>query len=171
MDDSQVRSKLLENGDRGGLVIDKDAALAVGGDFTANDDLRLVGIHAVGGEHLGHGFGRDLENGRDYRSLASVANDIAGGFFTEQQREGVDENRFAGAGFTGQQIQSRAEGNHDRIDDRIVFNSELDQHWQGSKVSSFKVSRFKVSRFAFLAAWSRSTPIEPLGSLRLALLA
>ena len=53
---------------------------------------------------------------------------VAGGLFAQQQRQGVDEDRLAGAGFSGQQVQSQRRTEPPPIDDRVVFNSELDQH-------------------------------------------
>ena len=42
-----------------------------------------------------------------------MTNHVAGGLFTKQQRESVDEDGFAGAGFAGQQVEPRAKGDGD----------------------------------------------------------
>ena len=50
----------------------------------------------------------DFEDGGHHRLVRAVANDVAGGFFAEQQRERVDQDGLAGAGFAGQQVQPGA---------------------------------------------------------------
>ena len=46
----------------------------------------------------------------------------------EQQADRLDEDRLAGAGLAGQDVQAGIELQFDRIDDRKVFNPEKAEH-------------------------------------------
>ena len=56
------------------------------------------------------------------RALGAGSNHFTGGFVTQQQCEGVDENGFSGAGFTGEQIEAGGELDRRIVDDRVVFD-------------------------------------------------
>ena len=48
----------------------------------------------------------------------------------EQQAQGVDDDRLAAAGFSGQQVQAAVESNAEALDDRVVFDGEFGDHVQ-----------------------------------------
>ena len=57
-----------------------------------------------------------------------MADHISGRLITQQQRQSIDQNGFAGAGFAGQQIQSRRELHHHVVNDRVVLQPQLEEH-------------------------------------------
>ena len=87
VDDGEARRKSFEHGDRGGLVVDEDATLAVGGDVTAENDLSGGGVEAVGFEDGGDGGVGGLVNGADSSLLRAVADDVRLGSLAEEEGE------------------------------------------------------------------------------------
>jgi hypothetical protein len=57
-----------------------------------------------------------------------VADDVGGRFAAHEKREGIDENGFACAGLSGEEIEARTERGNGVIDDSVVFSAELDEH-------------------------------------------
>ena len=123
----QLRRKLLEHGDRGGLVVHEDAALAGGKDFAAQNYFVALGVDAVVFEN-GFRAGCGLEDAGDDRLFRAVANHFGGGFAAHQQRQRIHENGFARAGFAGEQVQARAERGDGVIDDGVIFGAQFDEH-------------------------------------------
>ena len=127
MDEGELGSEGAENGDGGGLVVDVDAALAVGEDFAAEDDFVGVHVDAVGFEdELGAGSG--FEDAGEDGAVGSVADDAGGGFLAHEEGEGVDEDGLACAGFAGEEIEAGTEAGDGVIDDGVVLGSEFEQH-------------------------------------------
>ena len=60
--------------------------------------------------------------------LRAGSHDIARGALAEQQREGIDDHRFAGAGFAGQDIEARLERQGDVGDDGEIADAKFRQH-------------------------------------------
>ena len=108
VDKGELRGKLLEDGDGGGLVVDEDAAFAVGLDFAAEDDLVAGGVDAVVLED-GFSAGGGLKDAGDDGFVCAVADEVSGGFAAHEEGERVDKDGFAGAGFAGEQVEARPE--------------------------------------------------------------
>ena len=108
MDEGQLGGELLEDGDGGGLVVDEDAAFAGGEDFAAEDDVVAFGVDAVLFED-GFGAGGGLEDAGDDGLFRAVAYNFRGGFAAHEQGKRIDEDRFARAGFAGEQVEAGAE--------------------------------------------------------------
>ena len=132
VDQGQFRGELLENGDGGGLVVDEDAALAGGEDFAAQDDFGAFGVDAVFFED-GFGAGGGLEDAGDDGLVGAVANHVGGGLAAHQQRERIDEDGLARAGFAGEQVEAGAEDGDGVIDDGVVFGAQFDEHFSGPR--------------------------------------
>ena len=122
-----MRRQLLEDGDRGGLIVDEDAGLAGREDLAAKNDLVGVGVEAVGFEGGGEGFRIGVEESSDDGAVAAVANDVGRRFFAEEQGEGVDEDGLASAGFAGQEVKAGAALHDHVVDDGVVFDAKLEQ--------------------------------------------
>ena len=88
------------------LVVDEGAAAAVGAEQAAQGERvlvveRLLGQHGAGGMVLGQ-----VERGR-HRCLGSTAPHRARfGAGAQGEAEGIDQDRLAGAGLTGERTQS-----------------------------------------------------------------
>ncbi len=124
----QVGRQLFQNGDRRRLVVDEDAPFAASGNFAAQDDLAFLGVEPVGFKNRADRGRVDVEHRRDGRFLGAMANCIAGGFVAEQQCKRVDEDGFSGAGFAGQQVETGGELHGNVVNDRVVFDSQFQQH-------------------------------------------
>ena len=123
----QFRGELLQHGNGGGLVIDEDAAFAVGEDFAAEDDFRAFGVDAVFLQR-GFGAGGGLEDAGNDGLVGAVADHVGGGLAAHQQGQRVDQDGFAGAGFAREQIEPRAEDGDGVVDDGVILGAELDEH-------------------------------------------
>ncbi len=53
----------------------------------------------------------------------AVADDFHGGFAAHEQGQRIDEDGFAGAGFSGEQIEAGAKDGDGVIDDGVVFSA------------------------------------------------
>ena len=120
-----------EYGAGGGLIIDEDAAFAGGVDFAAKNDLGAAGINAV---FLDDGFGADggFKNTGDNGFIRAVADDFGGGFAAHEQGQRIDQDGFARAGFSGEQVEAGAEGGDGVIDDGVIFSTQFDEHGEKS---------------------------------------
>ncbi len=123
-----MRSELLQYRHRRRLVVDEDASLAAGGDFAAQNQHLFLGVDPV---RLKHGINRGRlgrEHRRHGRLLGAMAHRVAGGLVAQQQRERVDEDGFAGAGFAGQQVEAGRELHGHVVDHRVVFDPQFQEH-------------------------------------------
>ncbi len=130
MNQSEFGGELFEHGYRGGLVVDEDAALAVGQNFAAQNNVGAFGVDAILFKD-GLGAGRGLEDAGNDSLFGSVSNNVGRGFATHQQRQCIYKNRFARASFARKQIQARAEGGNGVIDDGVIFSAEFDESVDG----------------------------------------
>ncbi len=128
VDDRQVRRKLLQHRHRRRLIVDEDASLAAGRDLAPQNDLRLLAVEAVVFQNFVDGLGLGFEHRRDDSLVGAVADGVAGRFVAQQQGQGVDQDGFSGAGFAGQQIETGGELHGNIVDDRVVFDSQFQQH-------------------------------------------
>ena len=104
VDVGQFRSKLLEHGHCGRLVIDEDPSLATGGDFTAQDQILIAAVNAILFQNFSNGAALSIEDCGDHSFFRAMADHFIGSAFAQQQRQRVNQNGFAGAGFTCQQV-------------------------------------------------------------------
>ncbi len=128
MDKGELGRELLENLHGGGLIVDEDAALAGREHLAAKNDLGAFGIDAVGFEN-GLGAGSGLKDARDDGFFGAVSDYFRRRFAAHQQREGVDKNGFARAGFSGEEVEPGAERGNSVIDDGVVFSAQFDEHF------------------------------------------
>jgi len=132
MNCGEVRSELPQDSHRRRLIVDEDSALAPGGNLAAENERAVVGlVQAVGFENSGQLLFRgafSLKDGRNHGALSPRANDLAGGLVAQKEGESVHQNRLPRAGLARQQVQPRAELDHQAIDDRVVLEAQLDQH-------------------------------------------
>ena len=92
------------------LIVDEHAAFAANGNFAADDQGAVFRfIQPIAFESLlDRAFGRacTFEYCRNHSSVCTRANYLTRCLFTQQQRQGVDQDGLARAGFSGQQVQA-----------------------------------------------------------------
>jgi len=127
VDEGEFRGELLEDGDRGGLVVDEHSAFAVGLDFAPEDDFVAGGVDAVLLED-GVCASGGLEDAGDYGLVCAVADEVGGGFAAHEEGKRVNENGFACAGFAREEVEAGAELSDGVIDDGVVLSAQFDEH-------------------------------------------
>ena len=110
------------------MVVHENIPLAVGCNVTAQYDLRPCSVDSVIFQHLCNCRVVAFVHGCHGGFIRAVAHNIAGGFLAQQQRQCVNQDGLARAGFAGQQVQSRSKVNHHVIDDGVVFNAQFPEH-------------------------------------------
>ncbi len=123
MNRSEKGSELPQKRDSCGLVVDEDAAFASGGDLALYDDLTVFAFEAVGLENRPHRRPVGLENPADHGLFRAMPDGLGKGLVPQQQRQSIDQNRFPGAGLTGQQVEPPVEFDRQTVDDSVIFNS------------------------------------------------
>ncbi len=127
VDQGEFGGELLEDGDGGRLIVDEDAAFATRENLAAEDDVGAFRVDAVFFEN-GFGAGGGLEDACNNGLLRAVADNFRRGFATHKERERIYQYRFAGAGFSGEEVEARAELGDGVIDDGVIFSAQFDEH-------------------------------------------
>src|SRR5205814_3633873 len=102
--------------------VDERAAAPLAADLAADDQLPPV---------------RLLEEGFNGGVRLARANQISGGARAEQQRDGFDQNGFAGARLPRQHVEPGVELDLHGLDDRQVADAEETQHARGTTIVSY----------------------------------
>ena len=90
------------------LVVDEGAGAAVGELHAAHDQLVLAGEVVVGEQTARRMILAEIEGGGHLPVLGALAHQRRVAARAERQRECVEQDRFAGAGFAGQARQGRS---------------------------------------------------------------
>src|SRR5262249_40349500 len=130
VDLDQRLAQLLGHRQGGVRVVEEDPSAAAPDQLAAHDELAVVRVEAVRLEESGDrallGQG---EHRLDRGGVGAGADGLGRlGPLAEEQREGVDRDRLAGARLSGQDVEAGPEGNRDGIEDREVPDSQLFQH-------------------------------------------
>ena len=119
-----------KNRERGGRAVDELAVRAGGRERALEDELMIfTGFEAVfiqEGRESWKLFGG--EDGFDGAAIRATANESAISAFAEDEVEGTDDDRFAGAGFAGDSIVARREFESQVRDQGKILNTERGQH-------------------------------------------
>src|SRR5581483_3051137 len=129
VDVDEVRCELRQRRGRHGAAVHPGDAPARR--HVARDDQHAVlRLDAKLGQQLGQTLvlAVKLEDPLHARGGRARADDLRAQPRTEQPRERVDEDRFARAGFAGDDVEARPELQPDPFDDGEVLDVELDQH-------------------------------------------
>ena len=105
------------------------ARAAIAGDDPAHGEL-VFGVDGLLGEHLAQRGGTlaDVERGRELGALGSRAHHLGSALAAGEQRQRVDHDGFAGAGFAGEHRETGAHFEIDEIDDGEVTNLQMGKH-------------------------------------------
>ena len=102
------------------LVVDEGAGAAVGELGAAQDQLVLVGDVVGLEDRARRVIAADLEHGGDLPLLRALADQRLVAAAAERQREGVQQDRLAGAGLAGEHGEPRGE-----IDVQLVDQDDV----------------------------------------------
>ena len=130
VDIGQVDGQILEQRGGGRTVADKGARLAAGLNFSLDKKLAVLHLDPGVFEQFGQRrrFG-DFEDPRDAGARGARADHFRRRTAAQQQSQRIDHDGFAAAGLAGEQVQAGVKPHTGLFDDRVIFNRELDQHW------------------------------------------
>ena len=121
----QEAAKFFQLGGRYRIPTHAAAAFPVEADTTLNDQLVLC-LYIVFREPL---LGiRQIEHRGHKTFFRPVPYQIPADTLTQHRTDGINDNGLAGAGLTGQHIQSRLELNVRSFDDGNILNMQFVQH-------------------------------------------
>ncbi len=110
------------------LVVEESAGAPVGELHPAQDEF-VLGRNVVGCEdRTGGMIGRHLEGGRHLALLGPLADQAGIAAPAEREGEGIEQDRFTGAGFTGQHGQARRKVDVEAVDQDDVSDRKPGQH-------------------------------------------
>jgi len=111
-----------------GLVVDKGAGAAIGKLHPAHDQLTVT-AEIVIGQHPERrmAFG-EIERGNDLALLGAFAHQRSFAASAERQREGIEQDRFAGAGLACKRGKAGTEIDVEAVDQDDVTNGKSGQH-------------------------------------------
>ena len=125
----QVLAETLEQRHRDRRVVHERAVPAGARELAANHDLAVVGAEARRLQDAGGAAAlRQLEHSLDGRRLRLGPDDVGLSARTTQQQQRIDQDRFAGAGLSGEDVEAGREGDGDVLDDGEVPDPQLAEH-------------------------------------------
>jgi len=128
VDVDQQFAKGLEVALGAGRAVDIAARAAFSGDHPAQD-ARAVVVQVAFAQPLAcFGDAAQLEAGEDVGLVGAGAHHAAVGAIAQGQAEGVEHDRFAGAGFAGDHRHAGVQLKVEVLDDGVIVNSKMYQH-------------------------------------------
>src|SRR5205814_936430 len=109
--------EVLQRAGRSKSAVDERAAPALRGDLASDDQL----------------FAAALEDGFYRRAVFAGANQVARRPAAQQQADGLDEDRFAGAGFAREDVQPRLELDLGGVNDGQVADAQEAEHGESAR--------------------------------------
>jgi hypothetical protein len=107
--------ELLESTGSGERAVDERTAAPLHRDLSSDEQLLAA----------------TFEDRFDRRGVFARPYEVAGRAPAQQQTDRFDEDRLAGTGFAGQDVEARVEFDLDRIDHREVLNAQEAEHGNG----------------------------------------
>ena len=124
----QRRAELLHHLNADRLVVDEGAGAAIG-ELDAAQDQRVFIGDIVGLENGAGGMARtDFEDGRHLPLLGALAYQRLVAAAAQRQREGIQQDRLAGAGLAGQHGEVRGEIDVEPVDQDDVADRKTGEH-------------------------------------------
>ena len=131
VDVDEVFGELAEHGEGGGGVVDEGAAFAGGGDLAADDQGGVVGFDLGGFEQGPDGQTGGVEGAFDDALAVGVPQHFGVGTVALEQTEGAEDDALAGAGFAGDDGETRAEVEVEAVDEGVVADVKVGEHGDG----------------------------------------
>ena len=137
-------AKLAQLRERRGTAVDPCAASSLCINHAAQQHV-AVGDHRLFGEPCDRrGRVDHIEFGREFGALGAGTQLPQLEAVAEEEREGVEENRFPGACFAGQHGKARVEFDVERFDDDEIANREKPEH----SFVALALAAYALGRFA-----------------------
>jgi hypothetical protein len=114
--------------DRYRLIVDESAGLAIKRLDAAQDQVVLRINAMFGQKRAGRMAGRHIEYRGDLPLFGTLAHQPRIAARTKRKRKGIEQNRFASAGLTGEHGQSLGEIEIEFVDQNDVANGQTDEH-------------------------------------------
>ena len=108
----QSARQILQRAGGGERAVDERAAAALRGDFAPDDQLLAAAF----------------EDRFDGRAVLAGPDQVAGRSAAEEQADGFDEDRLAGAGFAGEHVEPRLELDLGGVNDREMADAQEAEH-------------------------------------------
>ena len=125
-----MRRQVLEQGHRHRPAADERARFASSQNFALDDQLAILDLEPGGFQQAAdRRMIPHIEDARHARAGFSGANGLRRGAAPQQQAEGVHHQGLAAAGLTSQQVQPSVEANAQALHHGVVFNHQLQQHF------------------------------------------
>ena len=131
VDVDDVLGELTEHGEGGGGVVDEGAAFAGGGDLAADDQGGVVGFDLGGFEQGPDGQTGGVEGAFDDALAVGVPQHFGVGTVALEQTEGAEDDALTGAGFAGDDGETRAEVEVEAVDEGVVADVKVGEHGDG----------------------------------------
>ena len=132
VDLDQRRAERLQRLHAHRLIVDEGAGAAVG-ELHAAQDQRLVGGDVAFSQQCARRMPRrQLEHRGDLALLGALAHQRGVAARAERQREGIEQDRLAGAGLAGQHGKARREIDVEPVDQNDVSDRKPGQHGRPS---------------------------------------
>ena len=132
------------------LVVDEGAGAAVG-ELHAPQDQLVVGLDAVVGDQRAHRMvARQLERRRHLPLLRAMAHQRGVAARAERQREGIQQDRLAGAGLAGEHGKALGEIDVEPIDQDDVADREPGKHGVAGSTDPGRGRASASCRFAII---------------------
>ena len=125
VDLDELDAEPAERGDRDGFAAHAAAVLPVGKDLAGDAELRLVRNLILREPRQLRHAGKD---GADKRFLRAGADHLAGGPFTQNGRDRVDDDRLARAGLAGEDIEAAVKRDLCLFNDGNIFDVQGRKH-------------------------------------------
>ena len=128
---NEQTADLAQHTDRHRRPVHPRARLALTQHFALQDQPALLQLDAEGGkgrQQVTVDGGREFERPLDDRFVRTRAHDVGRRPLAEQEGEGIDDHRFAGAGFAGENVEAWLERQCHVGDHGEIADPELRQH-------------------------------------------
>ena len=128
VDLDEVTGRLAQQRDAGGLVVDEDAAAPVGRLHAPEDHVALILDGVFAQERARRVIGRHVESRDHLPLLRAMTHQRGVATRTERQRQRIEQDRLAGARFTGQNGKPVAKLDVQPLDQDDISDREVCEH-------------------------------------------
>ncbi len=128
VDFDQRRADAAQDLDAHRLIVDEGAGAPVGDLDAAEDEIALGVDIGIGGDAAGGVIERTVEDRRHLSLRFAVPDEAAVAARAEGEREGIEQDGLAGAGFTREDAEALREMKLEPVDQDDVADRQLDQH-------------------------------------------
>src|SRR5215203_5009062 len=134
MDVDKQRPYLRQDAHRGRTAVQSRIAATAGLDLTTQDQQTIAVVDLQFFENVRESVplrdALEIKSGINRRRSRPGTHHVRADPVSEDRTQGVDQDRLAGPGLAGEDVEPRAKGNLEGFDDGEIANGELNEHWQ-----------------------------------------